>query len=99
MGCVTRPVSTLLRELREERKTSLRSAARDLAIDPSYLSRIERGEKGVSPTMKKRIARYYEVEPELIAVAGGDVPPDVLEILRRNPEVIRQLRAEYGASS
>lgn len=93
----TRPLSELLRELREERGASLRAAAKDLGVDPSYLSRLERGEKPPSPQLLRKAADYYEVSPEALALAEGKLPADVVEIVRAHPELIDRIRSEYGS--
>jgi len=89
-------LNKLLRELRESSGTSLRQAARDLDINPAYLSRIERGQKGASKSVQERLANYYDVEPEVLAIADGDLPRDVIRILQRHPELIDELRTRFG---
>jgi transcriptional regulator with XRE-family HTH domain len=93
----TRPLSELLRELREERGSSLRGAAKDLGVDPSYLSRLERGEKPASPQLLRRAAEYYEVPEEDLALAEGKLPADVVDILVTHPDLIERIRSEYGS--
>ncbi len=95
-GSGTRPLADVLRDLRAQRGSSLRSAARDLGVNPSYLSRVERGEKGASPQMLRKAAVYYDVDEETLALAEGKLPTDVVEILRTHPELIDRLRDEYG---
>ena len=90
-------LAALLRDLREDRGTSLRAAAKDLGVDPSYLSRVERGSKTASPAILERAASYYDIPPDRLAAAAGDVPADVLAILRENPELIEQIRREHGS--
>ena len=45
-----------LREIREERRLSLREAARRAGIDPTQLSRVERGRAGLSVDAAARLA-------------------------------------------
>ncbi len=90
----TVPLSHMLRDLRKTRGTSLRAAARDLGVDPAYLSRIERGEKSASPGVLERAADYYEVPA--VEPAQDEIPGDVLAILRDHPEAIDGLRRRYG---
>jgi transcriptional regulator with XRE-family HTH domain len=92
----TKSASKLLRELREARGESLRKAARELGVAPSYLSRIERGEKTPSAELRTRVAKYYEIEPDVLALADGAIPPDIVRILTEHPELIDRIRAEYG---
>lgn len=87
---------SLLRQLREERGLSLREAARDLELDPSFLLRLERGERSASRQIQQRAADYYAVEADLLLLENGDVPEDVVAILRDHPEVLTRLRKRYG---
>lgn len=94
----TKTASQVLRELREARGTSLRTAAKELGVDPAHLSRVERGEKSPSGDLGRRAARYYEVPEEELQLASGTVPEDVVEILNAHPELISDLRKRYGNS-
>lgn len=87
--------SRLLRELRESRGASLRSTAESLQVAPSYLSRLERGERSYTPELRERIARYYGVKEDYLLLDGGDVPEDIAQILRLHPEEIDLLREKY----
>jgi transcriptional regulator with XRE-family HTH domain len=93
------PLPVLLKKLREERGKSLRAAARDLGVDPSYLYRVERGEKVASAELRERAAQFYDLPSEELKMAAGHVPEDILEILRSNPELVARLRKEYGDAS
>jgi transcriptional regulator with XRE-family HTH domain len=94
---VVRPktVTTILRELREQRGTTLRRAADDLGIAPSHLSRLERGQKAPSPELAARAADYYGTDGELISLEQGQVPEDIILILRQHPDLLQKLRAEF----
>ncbi len=93
-----RPLASLLRELRTQQGTSLRGAARDLGVDPAHLSRLERGEKSASDRLIQRASSYYDVSLEELERARGELPPDVVELLLRNPEIIDELREKYGSA-
>ncbi len=92
-----RPLAELLRELREQRGASLRAVARALDVDAAYLSRVETGKRTASPSLLRRASSYYDVSEEDLAVAAGDIPVDVVQILRAHPEAIERLRREYGS--
>ena len=94
----TRPVATLLRELRERKGQSLRSAADELGMAPSHLSRLERGERRPSDELATRFADYYGTTPDALAAATGRVPDDVVRMLLLHPEAITELRRKYGDS-
>lgn len=87
---------SLLRELRETQGRSLRGAASDLSVTASYLSRLERGERGLSEEVRERISSYYGISSELLALMEGVVPADIIEILKEHPEELTRLRREYG---
>jgi transcriptional regulator with XRE-family HTH domain len=87
----------MLRKLRQERGSSLRATARDLKVDPSYLSRLERGEKPASREVLRRASSYYDVPFEEFELAKGNIPEDVVDILRRNPGLVEKLRDQYGS--
>jgi HTH-type transcriptional regulator, competence development regulator len=95
---VAKALNNLLRDLRESNGKTLRQTAKDLEVNPAYLSRVERGEKPASRAIQHRLAAYYEVEPEVIEVATGQLPDDVVRILQDHPDAIERLRKQYGAS-
>jgi transcriptional regulator with XRE-family HTH domain len=94
----TKPVGDLLRELRNDRGSSLRAAARDLGVDASYLSKIERGAKPLPGRLRGRAADYYEADVAQLAIAEGELPADILRILAKHPEAIDDLRKRYDSS-
>jgi hypothetical protein len=61
----------------------------------SQLSRLERGERSCTAEVGRRLASYYGVAPELIELAEGRVPADILEILREHPEEMDRLRRTH----
>jgi transcriptional regulator with XRE-family HTH domain len=94
-----RTAAQVLRELRTSQNRSLRTTAADLGLAPSHLSRIERGERNCSVELGLRIANYYGVSHDLIALAEGKLPEDIIGILRDHPEELARLRAAYPVSA
>lgn len=88
--------ASLLRDLRRQQGRSLRSAAADIGIAPSQLSRLERGQRGLGATVSERLSEYYGVSAEIIALAQGEVPGDIVRIFQEHPEELRRLRDRYG---
>lgn len=86
------------RRLREnDRRFSLRQVARRIGIEPSYLSKIERGQ--VAPPSEAttvRLARELGQDPDVLLAMAGKVSGDLQEIIRKRPalfaELIRQLK-------
>lgn len=82
--------------MRARRGESLRTAARDLGVDASYLSRIENGERLPSEDLQDRASDYYGLDRDLLHLAAGRVPEDILRILRDNPDLLQELRDRYA---
>jgi transcriptional regulator with XRE-family HTH domain len=93
----SKELAELLREVRESKGVSLRGAARELRVDASYLSRVERGGQNASSAVLERAASYYELPRERLQLAAGELPADIVEILRAHPEIVEQLRKSYGS--
>ncbi|WP_084469933.1 helix-turn-helix domain-containing protein [Jiangella gansuensis] len=91
----TGSAASLLRSLRESQGRSLRVVAEDLGVAASQLSRIERGQRGLGEGLPERIADYYGVSADVVALAEGRVPEDVLLILAEHPDELERLRAKY----
>jgi transcriptional regulator with XRE-family HTH domain len=95
-------LGTFLRDRREslradDRRYSVRQVAERVGVQPSYLSKVERGE--VAPPSEDtlvRLARDLAVAPDLLLAMGGKVSRDLLEVIRRRPllfaELIRELK-------
>lgn len=94
---------TYLRQRREElrkekgRAYSLRQVAGRLGIEPSFLSKVERGEQ--PPPSEPRIvelAAILEEDPDVLLALAGKVSSDLQEVIRKRPkifaELIRQLK-------
>ena len=89
-------VASLIRDLRKQKGQSLRSAARDLGVDPSHLARVESGEKALSASLGDRLSDYYDVNPDHVYIAAGRIPPDIVGILLQHPEEFEAMRKRYG---
>lgn len=89
-------LAELLRTSRSERGESVRAAARNLGVAASHLSRVESGERRPSQDLRRQLSDYYGIADDDLQLAAGAVPDDVIEILRRHPELIDRLRSEYG---
>ena len=80
---------------------SLRKVAERVGIEPSYLSKIERGEQ--PPPGEENIRRLAEElgeDPDALLALAGKVSSDLLEIIRERPtEVAELLRAMRGMSA
>ena len=91
--------ANLLRDLRRQQGRSLRGAAADIGVAPSQLSRLERGQRGIARDVSDRLSNYYGVTADVISLAQGEVPADIVQILLAHPEAIDELRARYKDES
>lgn len=86
-----------LREVREryyatDRSYSVRKVAIRIGIEPSYLSKIERGEH--SPPSEKIIvslAREMDLDADVLLAKAGKIRRDVKEIILKRPKVLPAL--------
>jgi transcriptional regulator with XRE-family HTH domain len=94
---------TYIRDRRIERQTlypdrfSIRRLAKAIDIEPSYLSKIERGQQ--PPPGEETIialARELEENPDVLLALAGKVSKELQEIIRKRPklfaELIRQMQ-------
>jgi transcriptional regulator with XRE-family HTH domain len=91
-----------LRKSREVRravdpKFSVRQLAARVGVEPSYLSKVERGQQ--PPPSEQTIlglARELEEDPDVLLALAGKVSRELQSIIRRRPklfsELIRQLK-------
>ena len=86
-----------VREKREalrakDRRYSLRQVAVRIEIEPSYLSKIERGEQTyLSEEKIVALANDLEEDPDVMLALSGKVSKDVQEIIRKRPQLFTQL--------
>lgn len=90
-----------IREKREalrqsDRSYSLRQVAGRIGIEPSYLSKIERGEHQAYLTEEKIHALAHELgeDPDVLLALSGKVSQDIQEIIRKRPRIFAQLIRE-----
>lgn len=80
-------------ELRsEDRRYSLRKVAERIGVEPSYLSKIERGDQ--APPSEEKIvalARDLDEDSDVMLALAGKVSSDLQQIIRKRPELFAQL--------
>lgn len=95
LGPYLREKREALRE--EDPLYSLRQVAERVGIEPSYLSKVERG-IGSPPSEETltRLARELDEDPDVLLALAGKVSEELQAVIRRRPklfgELIRQLR-------
>ena len=76
---------------------SLRQVAERVGIQPTYLSKLERGELDPpSEATSRKIALELDEDPDVVLALAGKVSSDLQDIIRRRPQLfadlIRQLK-------
>jgi transcriptional regulator with XRE-family HTH domain len=80
---------------RQDPSFSVRQLARRLQVEPSYLSKVERGE--AAPPSEAKIvllARELGEDPDVLLAMAGKVSSDLQEVIRKRPELFGTLIRE-----
>lgn len=91
-----------IRERREGRRSgdprfSVRQVASRIGVEPSYLSKVERGaEAAPSEATIRRLAAELDEDPDVLLALGGKVSAELQQIIRRRPELFAQLIRELA---
>ena len=85
------------RRYAEDRSFSVRQLAARVGIEPSYLSKVERGQQPPpSEQTIQSLARELNEDPDVLLALAGKVSADLQSIIRKRPklfaELIRQLK-------
>lgn len=79
----------------EGNQYSLRQLAQRIGIEPSYLSKIERGlEPRPSEETTRALALALGEDPDVLLAMAGKVSQDLQEIIRKRPQLFAQLIRE-----
>jgi transcriptional regulator with XRE-family HTH domain len=79
----------------EDSRYSLRKVAMTIGVEPSYLSKIERGEQP-PPSEKTIVALAHELDldPDVLLALAGKVSMELQAIIRKRPKLFAQLIRE-----
>src|SRR4030095_15761572 len=76
----------------ENRAFSVRQLAERVGIEPSYLSKIERGEQPPpGEETIRRIATELGENPDVLLALAGKVSSDLVQIIRERPTLVGEL--------
>jgi len=86
-----------LRELRSATGRGIKQIAPEIGLSYSYLSKLENGHVEPSEETIRRLAEYFNVDPEILGILAGKLPNNVVEILKNDPEAaVRLLRERFS---
>lgn len=84
-----------LRLLEKDKKFSLRQVAQRIGIQPSYLSKIERGEQThLSEEKIVALAKELDEDPDVLLALNGKISEDIRKIIRKRPQLFAQVIRE-----
>jgi len=78
-----------------QRSISLRTLARTIGVQPSYVSKVERGE--VAPPSEETIRRWADAiheDPDVLLALAGKVSSDLQAVIMRRPVLFARLIRE-----
>jgi len=79
----------------EDRRFSQRQVALRIGIEPSYLSKIERGEQVyLSEEKVVALAEDLRMDKDVLLALSGKVSSDLQEVIRRRPDLFAKLIRE-----
>lgn len=86
-----------IKKMREQRGISIKSLAKSLDVNYTYLSKIENSKSIPSEIFIEKLATVFNCDANELKIMAGKIPVDVLDILKNNPlEAIAYLRKEFG---
>ena len=78
-----------------DRRYSQRQVAMRIGVEPSYLSKLERGEPVyLSEEKVVALAHELEVDADVLLALHGKVSGDLMEVIRRRPQLFAELLRE-----
>jgi len=89
-------IRTRREELRkQDRRFSQRQVALRIGIEPSYLSKLERGEEvHLSEEKVRALAHDLQVDPDVLLALSGKISGDLQEAIRKRPQLFAHLIRE-----
>jgi len=97
-----------IRKLREENKLPLRKVAASLDIDPSTLSKIERGERSASKEMLPHLSNIFGIDAVQLGIillsdriaydlVNEEAASDILKVAEQKIKYLRNKNQEQGS--
>jgi transcriptional regulator with XRE-family HTH domain len=75
----------------ENKAFSLRQVAQRIEVEPSYLSKVERGREVPSESKLRRLADELDLDSDVLLALAGKVSADLLDVIRKRPELFAQV--------
>jgi HTH-type transcriptional regulator, competence development regulator len=91
--------ASLIRGRREalragDRRFSLRQVAERIGVAPAYLSAVERGQTQPTEARVRALAAELDLDVDVALAMAGHVSSDLLDVIRRRPQLFADLLRE-----
>jgi transcriptional regulator with XRE-family HTH domain len=84
---------SFIRELRQQQKLGIKTVAREIGVNYTYLSKLENNKAKPSEDLVERIASYFGCDRDMLYVAAEKIPQDAIDAIRLRPrEALSYLR-------
>ena len=85
-----------IRDLRKSYGESIKTLAKDLDVNYTYLSHLENNKKVPSEEFIEKIAKRFNHDPDELKILAGKIPDDIKKIIMENPtEAVNYLRRRF----
>ncbi len=74
-----------IKELREEKRISIRELGRRTDVSGMHISNIEKGKVNASPELVAKIAEVLEANADELLHLADRVDPEVVDVIQKNP--------------
>jgi transcriptional regulator with XRE-family HTH domain len=93
------PFGLYIRELRSEKRLSVRKLAELVDISAMHISKLENEKSNASPELIAKLAIALEIDPDILLQKSNQVAPEIIEVINSQPETIPAfLRSAKGLS-
>ena len=77
-----------IKELREDKRISIRELGRRTDVTGMHISNIEKGKANASPELVTKIADALEANPDELLHLADRVDPEVVDVIQKNPMAV-----------
>ena len=77
-----------IKELREEKRFSIRELGRRTDVTGMHISNLEKGKTNASPELVRKIAVVLEANADELLHLADRVDPEVVDVIQKNPMAV-----------
>ena len=77
-----------IKELREEKRISIRGLGRLTEVSGMHISNLEKNKVNASPELVTKIAEALDADPDELLHLAERVDPEVVDVIQKNPQSV-----------